>query len=98
MMRVVTINPPGEPPDVGVPRGLASSMTIAEQQEWLRRYLDRHRVSRRTALRGGASVLAALSAVSAPWALAGCSRAASPPGGVRGRRLACGAGRPPTRG
>ena len=39
IMRAVTINPPGETPDVGIPRGLASSMTIGEQQEWLRRYL-----------------------------------------------------------
>ena len=45
-------------------------MTIGEQQEWLRRYLDRHRVTRRTALKGGASVLAALGATTAPWALA----------------------------
>ena len=61
-------------------------MTIGEQQEWLRRHLDRHRVSRRTALRGGASVLAALGATTAPWALAGCAQAASAPG--RRRRAA----------
>ena len=71
MMRRVTTNPVGETPDVGIPRRLAASMTIGEQQEWLRRYLDRHRVTRRTALRGGAGVLAALGATTAPWALAG---------------------------
>ena len=87
----VPINPAGETPDVGVPRALAASMTVAEQQEWLQRYLDRHRVSRRTALRGGAGVLAALSAVTAPWALAGCARAAGTPVGVVGRHLAYGA-------
>ena len=52
ILRGVRLNPDGEAPDVGVPRRLAASMTIGEQQEWLRRYLGRHRVSRRTALRG----------------------------------------------
>ena len=89
--RAVTVDPPGETPDVGVPRHLAATMTIAEQQEWLRRYLDRHRVSRRAALRGGASVLAALGAVTAPWAAAGCARAAAAPVGVVGRHLSFGA-------
>ncbi len=86
----MTVNPSGETPDVGVPRGLAAAMTVGEQQEWLRRYLDRHRVSRRTALKGGAGVLAALGAVTAPWALAGCAQAASTPVGVLGRRLSFG--------
>jgi Calcineurin-like phosphoesterase len=90
-MRGVTVNPAGETPDVGVPRRLAAGMTVGEQQEWLRRYLDRHRVSRRTALKGGASVLAALGAVTAPWALAGCAAAAGTPVGVLGRRLSFGA-------
>ncbi len=65
-------------------------MTIAEQQEWLRRHGDRHRVSRRTALRNGADVLAALAAATAPWALASCARAARTPVGVVGRRLSFG--------
>ncbi len=65
-------------------------MTIGEQQEWLRRHLGRHRVSRRTALRGGASVLAALGATTAPWALTACARAASTPVGVIGRHLSVG--------
>ena len=84
------LNPDGEVPDVGIPRRLAASMTIGEQQEWLHRHLGRHRVTRRTALRGGASVLAALGATTAPWALAGCARAASTPVGVIGRHLSFG--------
>ena len=91
MMRSVTTNPLGETPDVGIPRRLAASMTIGEQQEWLRGYLDRHRVTRRTALKGGASVLAALGATTAPWALAACTTAASTPVGVLGRHLSFGA-------
>ena len=90
-MRNVGINPPGETPDVGIPRRVAAAMTIGEQQDWLRRYLDRHRVSRRTALKGGASVLAALGATTAPWALAGCARAAGTPVGIMGRHLCFGA-------
>ena len=77
-------------PDVGIPRRLAAAMTIGEQQEWLRRYLGRHRVSRRTALKGGASVLAALGATTAPWALTACARAASTPVAVIGRHLSFG--------
>ena len=84
------LNPDGEVPDVGIPRRLAASMTIGEQQEWLHRYLGRHRVTRRTALRGGASVLAALGATTAPWALAACAQAASTPVGVIGRHLSFG--------
>ncbi len=91
MMRSVTINPLGETPDVGIPRRLAASMTIGEQQEWLRGYLDRHRVTRRTALKGGVSVLAALGATTAPWALAACTTAASTPVGVIGRHVSFGA-------
>ncbi len=91
MMRSVTTNPLGETPDVGIPRRLAASMTIGEQQEWLRRHLDRHRVSRRTALKGSVSVLAALGATTAPWALAGCATAAGRPVGVIGRHLSFGA-------
>jgi Calcineurin-like phosphoesterase len=91
MMPRVTCNPVGETPDVGIPRRLAASMTLGEQQEWLRRHLDRHRVSRRTALRGGAGVLAALGATTAPWALAGCAQAAGVPVGIVGRHLSFGA-------
>jgi hypothetical protein len=90
-MEVVPTNPAGETPDVGVPHHLAASLTIAEQQEWLRRHLDRHRISRRSALRGGASVLAALGAVTAPWGLAACAQARTTPVGVVGRHLSFGA-------
>jgi hypothetical protein len=86
----MTVNPAGESPDVGVPRHLAAAMTIAEQQDWLRSHLRRHRVSRRTALKGGASVLAALGATTAPWALAACAQAASTPVAVLGRHLSFG--------
>jgi hypothetical protein len=86
----VRLNPDGEVPDVGIPRRLAAAMTIGEQQEWLGRHLGRHRVSRRTALRGGASVLAALGATTAPWALTACARAASTPVAVIGRHLSFG--------
>jgi calcineurin-like phosphoesterase family protein len=91
MMRIVPLNPIGETPDVGIPRRLAASMTMGDQQEWLRRYLDRHRVTRRAALKGGASVLAALSATTAPWALSACATAARTPVGVIGRHLSFGA-------
>ena len=91
MMRSVPTNPLGETPDIGIPRSLAASMTIGEQQEWLRRFLDRHRVSRRAALKGGAGVLAALGATTAPWALAACATAASTPVAVTGRHLSFGA-------
>jgi hypothetical protein len=50
MFSPMTVNPAGETPDVGVPERLARTMTIAEQQDWLRSHLARHRVSRRTAL------------------------------------------------
>jgi Calcineurin-like phosphoesterase len=90
ILRRVPLNPDGEVPDVGIPRRLAASMTIGEQQEWLRGFLRRHPVSRRTALKGGASVLAALGATTAPWALTGCARAESTPVGVIGRHLSFG--------
>ncbi len=65
-------------------------MTIAEQQDWIRGYLDRHRVSRRTALKGGASVLAALGLTTAPWARASYASAAARPVAVVGRHLSFG--------
>ncbi|MFC4949591.1 metallophosphoesterase [Pseudonocardia sp. GCM10023141] len=84
------VNPPGETPDVGVPARLAATMTIGEQQDWLRGYLDRHRVSRRTALQGGASVLAALGLTAAPWARASAAQAATSEVAVIGRHLCFG--------
>lgn len=49
----------GEIPDTGVPTDLAAHMTMAEQYEWHRAYLRRHRVSRRGFLRGSAALAAA---------------------------------------
>lgn len=90
MFSPMTVNPPGETPDVGIPAHLAATMTIAEQQDWLRSYLDRHRVSRRSALKGGASVLAALGLTSAPWAQAAYADAAKKQVAVVGRHLSFG--------
>jgi hypothetical protein len=88
----MTVNPAGEIPDVGIPHHLAATMTIGEQQDWLRSYLKRHLVSRRTALKGGVSAVAALGMTTAPWALAACSQAASTgaPVNVIGRHLSYG--------
>ena len=66
-------------------------MTIGEQQEWLRRHLNRHRVTRRIAVDNAANPLAALDAVTAPWVRAGRARAARSAVGVVGRHLAFGA-------
>ncbi len=90
-MRPVPINPAGETPDVGIPRHLAAAMTIGEQQEWLRHHLSRHPVSRRTAVGDSPNALAALGTVTAPWARAAGSQAASTPVGVIGRHLSFGA-------
>lgn len=43
-------------PDTGIPRSAALGMSMAEQHEWHRAYLRRHRVSRRNFLRGSAAV------------------------------------------
>ena len=63
----MVVCPPGEVPNVGVPERLALWMTVAEQQEWLQSFLRGRRVSRRSALKGGASVLAALGLAGTPW-------------------------------
>ncbi|GAA4777210.1 metallophosphoesterase [Actinomycetospora chlora] len=87
----MTYTPRGGAPDVGVPADLAVSMTVAEQHEWLTSYLRRHPISRRTALRGGTGVVAALGLASAPWTLAACAQASQAPVAVVGRHLAFGA-------
>lgn len=84
------LNPPGETPETGVPQHLAATMTVAEQHEWLQGFLDRHRVSRRSALKGGASALAALGLATAPWAQASAAAAAASPVGIVGRHLSFG--------
>ena len=69
----MVVYPPGEVPNVGVPARLSVGMTVAEQQEWLRSFLRSRRISRRSALKGGASVVAALGLAGASWDLAGCT-------------------------
>ena len=66
-------------------------MTVAEQHDWLSSFLRRHPVSRRSALRGGAGVLAATGLAAAPWTLTACATAAQTPVAVVGRHLAYGA-------
>jgi hypothetical protein len=87
---MTTVSPAGETPDVGVPAHLAATMTIGEQQDWLRSFLGRHRVSRRTALRGGASALAALGLTTAPWARSAYVQASTSAVAVIGRHLSYG--------
>ncbi|RZT85462.1 calcineurin-like phosphoesterase family protein [Pseudonocardia sediminis] len=87
----MSVNPRGETPDVGVPAALARDMTVAEQHEWITGFLRRHRVSRRTALRGGAGALAALGMAGAPWAQQSRALAAEAPVAVIGRHLSFGA-------
>jgi hypothetical protein len=90
MLACMVVCPPGEVPNVGVPERLARWMTVAEQQEWLQSFLRGRRVSRRSALKGGASVLAALGLAGAPWASAGCARATQTHLTVVGRHLSFG--------
>jgi len=79
MLSSMVVCPPGEVPNVGVPPRLSLGMTVVEQQEWLQGFLRSRRVSRRSALKGGASVLAALGLGSAAWDLAGCGSAGRAP-------------------
>ena len=65
-------------------------MTIGEQQEWLRAPPGPPPREQADGAWGGASVLAALGATTAPWALTACARAASTPVGVIGRHLSFG--------
>lgn len=46
-------------PDTGIPPAMAARMTMAEQYDWHRAFLRRHRVSRPNFLRGSAAVAAA---------------------------------------
>ncbi len=86
----MTTSPAGEVPYVGVPPSLARDMTVAEQQDWIGGFLRRHPVSRRTALKGGGTALAALAASTSPWSRV-MSRAYAAPGvTVAGRRLSYG--------
>jgi hypothetical protein len=49
------LNPPGSVPRTGIPARLAAHMTMAEQYDWHRAFRKRHRVSRRSFLRGSAA-------------------------------------------
>lgn len=76
-MRLQQLTQLGEIPDCGIPARLATTMTMAEQHQWLRSYLRRRPVSRRNFLLGSAAALAATAA--------GCATA-----GHRDVRLAVG--------
>jgi hypothetical protein len=52
------LNPEGDIPDTGIPPALAAGMTMAEQYDWHRSYLRRHRMSRRNFLSGSAAAAA----------------------------------------
>jgi hypothetical protein len=82
-------NPRGQTPDVGVPPELADQLTVGEQHDWIRRFLQQRPVSRRAAIQGAAGGLAALGA--APWLAPsrGPSRGAAAPAFL-GRRLSFG--------
>jgi hypothetical protein len=83
-------NPRGLTPDVGVPPELAEQLGVAEQHEWIRRFLQERPVSRRAAVRGAAGALTVLGA--GPWlgATRLPARGAAAPAFV-GRRLSFGA-------
>jgi len=66
-MTTTPITPAGETPDVGVPAHLAQDMTMAEQGEWIAGYMRRHRVSRRSALKGAAGSLGVLAMTATPF-------------------------------
>ncbi|MFC5064090.1 metallophosphoesterase [Actinomycetospora atypica] len=86
----MTRTPRGQAPDVGVPADLAETMSVAEQHDWVAGFLRRHPVSRRSALRQGSGVVAALGLASAPWTLAACASASQAPVAVVGRHLSFG--------
>ncbi len=89
-LRSVTRTPRGEAPDVGVPADLAEHMTVAEQHDWISGFLRRHPVTRRSALKQGSGVVAALGLASSPWTLAACAEASQAPVAVVGRHLSFG--------
>lgn len=77
-------------PYAGVPPRLARHMTIAEQQEWINGFLRRHRVSRRSALKGLGATVAALAVSTDPWARQMARAYAAPGVTVAGRRISFG--------
>ncbi|CAN5514252.1 metallophosphoesterase [soil metagenome] len=54
-------------PDTGIPPRAAAGMTMAEQYDWHRSYLRRHRVSRRNFLRGSAAAAAVAALGASPF-------------------------------
>jgi hypothetical protein len=80
-------NPRGLTPDVGVPPELAEQLTVAEQHDWIRRFLTERPVSRRAALRGAGAVTAL---GMAPWLAANRVAGQDTPAFL-GRRLSFGA-------
>jgi len=77
-------------PGVGVPPELAATMTIAEQHDWLRDFLRRHPVSRRSALRGTGAAVAALALSVSPFGRMVHRAYAADGVSVMGRRVAYG--------
>src|SRR6185312_8323545 len=73
----------------GVPPEIAVGMTIAEQYEWHQAYLRRHRVSRRTFLRGSAAAAAVAALGVSPFGHRACAEDA--PLAVANRRVGYGA-------
>jgi hypothetical protein len=83
-------NPAGKVADVGVPAALASRMSVAEQHDWVRGFLQSRPVSRRNALRGAGGALAWIAASGGlSSALTACGSPARP--AVLGRHLSFGA-------
>ncbi|WP_280266866.1 metallophosphoesterase [Nocardia wallacei] len=83
------LNPSGDIPDTGIPEPLAATMTMAEQYEWHRAHLRRHRVSRRNFLRGTAAAAAVAAVGTSPFA--GRAYAEDAPLTVGGRHVGYGA-------
>lgn len=82
-------NPAGQVPDVGVPAALAARMSVAEQHDWVRRFLQARPVSRRSALCGAGGALAWVAASGGlSSALAACGTPA--PLALLGRHLSFG--------
>ncbi|MFE3728115.1 twin-arginine translocation signal domain-containing protein, partial [Nocardia sp. NPDC059154] len=83
------LNPLGTVPRTGIPAQLAAQMTMDEQYDWHRSYLKRHRVSRRTFLRGSAAAAMAAGLGSA-FGGRGVAYADDAPLTVGGRRVGYG--------
>src|ERR1700758_4622327 len=82
----------GDIPDSGIPPAMAARMTMAEQYEWHRAYLRRHRVSRRNFLRGSATVEAVAALGVSPFGRRAYAQDA--PLAVANRRVGFGADAP----